>query len=51
MLKKRLLPTSNNSENVLMIINGEKKRRQMAYSAVKAVNSELGIKPELVTVK
>lgn len=51
MLKKAILPTSNNAKDVIMIIQGAKKRRMMAHSAVKAVNAELGIKPSLATVK
>lgn len=51
MLKKQQFPTSNNSRDILMILNGAKKRRSMAYTAVKAVNSEFGFKPELATVK
>ena len=51
MLKKAILPTSNNSKDVIMIIQGAKKRRMMAHSAVKAVNTELGIRPDLATVK
>lgn len=51
MLKKQDLPTSNNSRNVILIINGAKKRRNLAHSAVKAVNTELGHKPDLATVK
>ncbi len=51
MLKKTDVPSSNNSRNVIMIIQGAKKRRFMAHSAVKAVNTELGIKPDLATVK
>lgn len=51
MLKKAILPTSNNSRDIIMIIQGAKKRRMMAHSAVKAVNTELGLKPDLATVK
>ncbi|MDO5438138.1 MAG: hypothetical protein Q4F80_08080 [bacterium] len=51
MLKRQQLPTSNNSKSVIMILNGAKKRRLMAHSAVKAVNTELGFKPDLATVK
>lgn len=51
MLKKTILPTSNNSRDIIMIIQGAKKRRMMAHGAVKAVNTELGLKPDLATVK
>ncbi len=51
MLKKAILPTSNNSRDIIMIIQGAKKRRMMAHSTVKAVNTELGLKPDLATVK
>ena len=51
MLKKAVLPASNNSRDVLMIIQGAKRRRIMAHSAVKAVNREFGLKPNLATVK
>ena len=51
MLKKATLPSSNNSKDIIMIIQGAKKRRIMAHSAVKAINTEFGLKPDLVTVK
>ncbi len=51
MLKRQEHPTSNNSREIIAIINGAKKRRMLAYSAVKALNSELGQRPRLVSVK
>ncbi len=51
MLKRQLLPTSNNSRSVLTILDGAKKRRTLACSAVKSINTELKIKPDLATVK
>ncbi len=51
MLKKAILPSSNNSKDVILIIQGAKRRRMMAYTAVKAVNTELGLRPDLATVK
>lgn len=51
MLKRQDLPTQNSARNILLIVNGSKKRRNRAYSAVKAVNSEFGQKPNFVTVK
>ena len=51
MLRNATMPSSNNSKDIIMIIQGAKKRRIMAHSAVKAVNTELGIRPNLATVK
>lgn len=51
MLKKSVLPSSNNSRDIIAIIQGAKKRRMMAYDAVKALNTELGIRPNLACIK
>ncbi len=51
MLKKAIYPSSNNSPCILTILNGAKKRRSVAYAAVKGVNSGFGIKPDLASVK
>ena len=51
MLKKQLLPTSNNARNVLMITDGARKRRFAALEAVKIVNGESKANSKLVTVK
>ena len=51
MLKKLSRPMNNSLECVDLMLKGAKKRRIMAHSAVKAVNTELGIRPNLATVK
>ena len=51
MLKKQQFPTSNNSRDILMILNGAKKRRSMAIASVRQVNAEVGVNLKLVAVK
>ena len=51
MIKKYKLDSSNISNAVSMILKSAKKRRAIAISAAKAINSETGIGNKLVAIK
>lgn len=51
MIKKAKKPTSNISDGVAFLLRGAKKRRSMAISAAKMINSDMGISARLVAIK
>lgn len=51
MFKKYEKSTSNLTDCTYMILNGAKKRRALATSAVKALNSQTGIETNIAVVK
>ena len=51
MLKKREKPISNLIDCTYMILNGAKKRRSLAISAVKTLNAQTGIEANISVVK
>ena len=51
MLKKLSKPNENLSQCALLIIQGAKKRRNLAHCAVNASNGKYGISPNIVVVK
>ncbi len=51
MLKKIYTPSENTYQGVDFILRGAKKRRAMALASAKMLNSEVGIKTQLVAVK
>lgn len=50
-MKKILTPSNNQSECVILILRGAKKRRSLAYANAASVNSDAGIKANLSVVK
>ena len=51
MLKKIITPSNNTFSGVEFILRGAKKRRSMAMTAAKMVNSDTGIQTRLVAIK
>ena len=51
MLKKITTPSNNRCECVELILRGAKKRRTLAYSNAAMINSDAGMKTNLVAVK
>ncbi|MBQ3102174.1 hypothetical protein IJC60_04130 [bacterium] len=51
MLKKTKKPEINLTSCTNMVLEGAKRRRMTAYSAVKALNSSTGIKTNIYAVK
>lgn len=51
MLKKITTPSTNRCECVELILRGAKKRRTLAYSNAAMINSDAGMKANLVAVK
>ena len=45
------IPMSNISSNVEFIARGAKKRRAMAYTNIKMIQSEMGVTKKLAAVK
>lgn len=44
-------PARNTASSIHFIIRGAEKRRQLAYSKAKMLQTELGVIPHLVSVK
>ena len=51
MLRKATMPSSNNSKDIIMIIQGAKKRRRLASAAIYSANTGLGFAPNIKLVK
>lgn len=51
MLKKSTKPESNSFSSIEMMIKGAKKRRMMAFSAVRALDMNAGAKSNVVMFK
>lgn len=51
MIKRYNYDTSNISNAVAMITKSAKKRRSMAISAAKSINSETGLNNKLIAIK
>ena len=51
MIKRYNIESTNVSNAATMIINSSKKRRMMAISAAKTINSETGLSNKLTAVK
>jgi hypothetical protein len=51
MIKKLTTPSNNRCESVELILRGAKKRRMLAYANANEINSDAGIKANIVAVK
>lgn len=48
---KNEVPVSNISASVQFLLRGAKKRRAMAYTNIKMIQSEMGVMPKIAAVK
>lgn len=48
---KNEIPVSNISASVQFLLRGSKKRRAMAYTNIKMIQSEMGVMPKIAAVK
>lgn len=51
MNKKIIIPITNESEGVEFFLRGAKKRRAMAITSVRQVNTSIGVNLKLVSAK